>query len=258
MMTIYDKSTSDLIREYVASRPAQATFTTQEITGWFRLNYPRIKESTIKAHLDKMCTNFRSRIHHNPKTPDDLFFRERPGVFRRYVPGQDPEPIRKDWKVTFVQSVGAEDSPAEGGSEPVATEEDIENAAAFAQEHHLRDFLAENLGSLEPGLRLYRDESIEGVEFPIRNRRIDLLCVGRDEALVVVEVKLSRGHARAVGQLLTYMGWVRQDLAEGRPVRGIIVGKTLTDELRAAVAETRAEIGLFEYELSFKLTPVKP
>jgi RecB family endonuclease NucS len=67
---------------------------------------------------------------------------------------------------------------------------------------------------------------------------------------------VSRGHEKAVGQLLTYIGWVRKDLADGKPVRGIIVAHKATDELVAAVQEVSPKIALFEYEISFQVRPV--
>ncbi len=66
----------------------------------------------------------------------------------------------------------------------------------FAYESDLRDFLAKNLSLLEPGLRLYQDEGITGVEFPACGRFIDILAVDTRENLVVIELKVSRGYDR--------------------------------------------------------------
>jgi hypothetical protein len=52
------------------------------------------------------------------------------------------------------------------------------------------------------------------------------------------------------------MGWVRKDLADGKPVRGIIVAHKLTDELVTAIQEAGRKIALFEYEISFQVQPV--
>jgi RecB family endonuclease NucS len=82
-----------------------------------------------------------------------------------------------------------------------------------------------------------------------------LLAVAQDGSLVVIELKVSKGHDRTIGQILTYMGWVRQDLAEGKPVRGMIVAHTLSDELLTAAQEAKTDIHLFEYDISFRLRP---
>jgi hypothetical protein len=219
-MPIYDKSTADLIRQFVAERPDQKVFTTAETCTWFQEHWPKVKRSTVGAHLIKMCTNAIGRVNWSVGPKDDLFFRIRPGQFRRYDPATDPKP--------FYERGLEESGPSGADSDEGEDAEGREEAnAMFTYEDHLRDYLAPNLHILEPGLRLYEEGEINGKEYPIRNRRIDLLGVGHDGALVVIELKVSRGHEKAVGQILTYMGWVRKDLADGKPVRGIIVAHNL-------------------------------
>lgn len=54
---------------------------------------------------------------------------------------------------------------------------------------------------------------------------IDLLFVDRNRNYVVVEIKRpSADYREVVGQIATYMGWVRKNIAgSGQTVRGIIV-----------------------------------
>lgn len=54
-----------------------------------------------------------------------------------------------------------------GTPEPDDTEEQ-----AFAAETDLRDFLANNLGCVETGLRLYQDGERAGIEYPIEDGRL--------------------------------------------------------------------------------------
>lgn len=244
-MPIYERSTAELMRQFVDERPEQDRFTSDEIVACFQANWPKIKRSTVQCHLIKMSTNARSRVHYSARAGiDDLLFQLGPGEFRRYDAARDPAPIYSKDQI-----------PVACG-DATGTEQIIETSDTFAYEHHLRDYLAKNLHVLEPGLRLYEDEGIVGIEFPIRTRRIDLLAVAPDGALVIIELKVSRGHDRTVGQLLTYMGWVRKDLADGRPIRGVIVANQISDELLTAVEETGADIRLFEYEMSFRVSPV--
>lgn len=247
-MPIYAKSTAALMRQFVAEHPSQDQFTADEIASWFKANWPKIKQSTVQAHLTRMSTNAPSRIHLGAKPEDDLFYRLRPGLFRRYRPDSDPAPI-------YPGSPRAAVSEAE--SEVELDDERLlpQPSEVFAYESHMRDYLAHNLRVLEPGLRLYEEEDIPGIEYPVCGRRIDLLAVAQDGSLVVIELKVSRGHDRTIGQILTYMGWVRQDLADGKPVRGMIVANTLSDELVTAAREANADIRLFEYDISFHVRP---
>jgi len=126
----------------------------------------------------------------------------------------------------------------------------------FAYESDLRDFLAKNLSLIEPGLQLYQDEGITGIEFPAGGRFIDILAVDADKRLLVIELKVSRGYDRVIGQLLRYMAWIEKNHAEpGQEVRGVIVAREISDDLRLACAYLPT-VSLYEYELSVSLKKV--
>ena len=121
---------------------------------------------------------------------------------------------------------------------------------------YLRDFLARNLYLLEPGLTLYTDEGITGVEFPVGGRFIDLLAVDTSGDYVVIELKVSKGYDRVVGQLLRYMNWIKMNQAdEGQKVRGVIVAKNISEDLRLACAGL-PDVALAEYELEVSIRPI--
>jgi hypothetical protein len=107
------------------------------------------------------------------------------------------------------------------GDSPVNpdTQDEAQDALEFALEAHLRDFLAKNLERVEPGLRLYSDDGKNGIEYQVNDGRIDLLAIDRDNKYVVIELKLSRGRNKTLGQLLYYMGWVEKHLGHG-PLSG--------------------------------------
>jgi RecB family endonuclease NucS len=134
-------------------------------------------------------------------------------------------------------------------------EEATEAGREFAFERDLRNYLVRNLATIEPDLKLYEDEEITGVEFPVGGRFIDILAVDKDGAYVVLELKVSRGYDRVIGQLLRYMTWIEENMEPGRPVRGIIVAKEITSDLKMEAARVN-DINLIEYEISFKLRPV--
>ena len=93
-----------------------------------------------------------------------------------------------------------------------------------------------------------RDE----MKWPAKNHRDP---VADDGAFVVIELKVSRAYDRVVGQLLRYMAWVKSNLADGAPVRGIIVASELSDDLKLA-ASLVSGVKLVEYEISFALRPI--
>jgi endonuclease len=71
----------------------------------------------------------------------------------------------------------------------------------------------------------------------------------------VIELKVSRGYDRVVGQLLRYMAWVEQEMEPSKPVRGIIVAKEITEDLKLAASRI-SNVHLIEYEIEFKLRPI--
>jgi hypothetical protein len=136
---------------------------------------------------------------------------------------------------------------------------DQERVAEFAYEADLRNYLARNLSLIEPGLTLYVDEAagIAGIEFPVGGRFIDILAVSREGDFVIVELKVSRGYDRVVGQLMRYMAWVRQNKSKiGQRVRGVIVAREISQDLLLACSELPPGVQLFEYEMSVALKPV--
>jgi RecB family endonuclease NucS len=165
------------------------------------------------------------------------------GHFRLYDPAHDPAPID-------------EGSAIPKGKPAVEDHTEPECSTEFAYEADLRNYLAKNLSIIEPGLKLYQDEGITGIEFDVGGRRIDILAVDAKGALVVIELKVSRGYDRVVGQLMRYMAWIRKNQAEpGQQVRGVIVAREISADLLLACS-LLAGVQLFEYELSLKLKPV--
>ena len=99
-------------------------------------------------------------------------------------------------------------------------------------------------------MRLYEEEGITGVEFPAGGRFIDILALDTKGTYVVIELKVSRGYDRVVGQLRRYMGWVAKNHADsGQAVRGIIVAREISEDLILARSGL-SDVELFEYEMS--------
>ena len=146
----------------------------------------------------------------------------------------------------YQQSIGKGSAPAE--------ENQPEQATAFAYEEHLRDFLAEHLELLEKGLKLWDTGEEDAVEFPVDGRRIDILGKDKTGIPVVIELKVSRGHERTIGQALYYRAKIKEKFKVDQ-VRIFIVALEMSSELRAAAKEVQ-DVALFEYSLSMTVKPV--
>lgn len=241
MPSIYDKPVRSLIPEMIAALAPQPghIFSKDDAIDWFAQRYPKIKVGTISAHLIRFSTNAPGRLHHRLRPGEDLLYQVDGSHFRTYDPSKDPTPILP----------GGDPGP----SQPVP---ETEEPSEFAYESDLRDFLAKNLTLIEPGLQLYEEDDVTGIEFPAGGRFIDILAVDAKNSLVVVELKVSRGYDRVVGQLLRYMAWIQKNHAEeGQAVRGIIVAREITDDLKLACAFL-PDVSLYSYRLSVSLQKV--
>ena len=257
-MPIYDKPTRELMHEFAVQKltPGQV-FAPKDAVRWFAEHYPKIKSGTVQLHVAAMSVNNDTERWHSPHIgPDkgwDLFFKLGAGRFRLWDPEKDPAPRYKtDLEADRARGVIKPDDIA-----GEATGEDDPGSRKFAFERDLQNYLVQNLGLLEPGLKLYEDEDGEftGVEFPVGQRYIDILAVGADGAYVVIETKVSRAHDRVVGQILRYMGWIRENLAGEASVRGVIVASEISEDLILATSSVE-DIRLVEYEISFSLKSV--
>jgi hypothetical protein len=246
-MALYEKPVKLLFRDMVNDLSLQKgdILERDRINSWFKQKYPLIKPGTISAHLLKLSINAPSRIHYNvdQNGRDDLLYQIDSKKFRLYDPSSDPDPIYSKPKEDEITKGELKNSNEENGNE-------------FAYEKDLQNFLAKNLSLIESGLILYMDEDITGIEFPVGNRFIDILATDKDNNYVVIELKVSRGYDRVVGQILRYMAWIRKNHAEeNQKVRGIIIAREISDDLLLACSETK-NVELYEYSLSVSLNKI--
>jgi hypothetical protein len=232
-----EKTTTELMKDYFESinLKGEKTFKRQELYDWFNKNYPDAKRTTLCCHLIKLSVNARSRKNFTLRKDgsDDILFQIDTDTFRLYDEKKDkPEPTE--------------------GELP-----DEEKGQGFVLEKHLQDFLTKNMSIIEPGLRLYEDKESgkNGSEYPVDGRYIDILALDKNDNFVVIELKVSKGYDRVVGQLLRYKNWIKRYMPENGQnvrVRGIIICKEITDDLLLACYGLD-DIELFEYDLFVKL-----
>jgi len=125
---------------------------------------------------------------------------------------------------------------------------------SFAYEADLRDYLSNNLNIIEAGLTLFKDKNgIEGLEYSIddNNKRIDILAIDSNKTPVVIELKVSRGYEKVIGQCLYYKNKVKERLGTTK-ARIIVIAREITPHLKIATAEL-PDVELYEYKLAVKL-----
>lgn len=238
-----------------------------DVVNWIQKRYRGTNVNSIRAEIIVCTVNHDSRIHYPQNRKPrrsmgrlDFLFRPEPGKgkLELYDPAQhgDWEIAQRDDGSLVVQRC---DEPLEDQDVvPPTPDKDLSHGDAFAAERHLRDYLVQHLDQIEKGLELYMDDhGNSGVEFSIKVGRIDILGRGRDGAFVVIELKVAKGSDSACGQILGYMEWVKRHLADGTPVRGIVIAQRITDRIRYALAAVEG-VQLKEYELSLRIRDAKP
>jgi len=149
-----------------------------------------------------------------------------------------------------------------GGPTPtiVSTDPTVEDPVAFALEKHLEDFLVQNWVQTDLGkdYDIFEEDGEKvGQQYPTDTGPIDVLAIRKDKKeLLVLELKKGKASDVVVGQVLRYMGFVLQELAEnGQTVKGVIIALEDDQRIRRALAAT-SNITFFRYQISFKLLKV--
>ncbi|RLE88087.1 MAG: hypothetical protein DRJ67_03015 [Thermoprotei archaeon] len=107
------------------------------------------------------------------------------------------------------------------------------------EERYISRVLYENFDTIlgeKFNLKLYtEDPDNEPVEYPTEVGRIDLLAVEKDTGnYVVIEIKRNPDPS-VIGQIMKYMGWVKENLAGDKEVKGILLADNIGKKLRYAL-----------------------
>lgn len=139
----------------------------------------------------------------------------------------------------------------------IARDSEVEDPYVFALEKHLEDFLVQNWSHTEFGrdYDIFKEENeLVGQQYLTDTGPIDILAISRDkQTLLVVELKKGRGSDVVVGQILRYMGYVKDELAEpNQTVKGVIIAMEDDQRMRRAMSIV-PNIDFYRYKVSFKL-----
>lgn len=148
------------------------------------------------------------------------------------------------------------------GSEMTITSGDsaVEDKNQFVLEKYLQEFIESNWMQIDFGenLEIYQDENENtGVQYTTDVGYIDILSVDSQGDFVVIELKKGRESDKVVGQILRYIGWVKQNLAKnGQDVRGIIICSDFDKKMQYAISVI-SSVSIMKYSVSFNLYSVK-
>jgi restriction system protein len=152
---------------------------------------------------------------------------------------------------------------AAGPGAPASQPESVqpETDTSFALEKHLEEFLVSNWKSTELGQEydIYDDgDGLVGQQLQTDTGPLDILAISKDKRkLLVVELKKGRAADAVVGQVLRYMGYVKEVLAESdQTVLGVIIAKDDDTRLHRALAMT-PDVSFYRYQVGFRLQKAK-
>ncbi len=131
---------------------------------------------------------------------------------------------------------------------------------SFALEKHLEEFLVSNWKSTELGqdYDIYDGgDGLVGQQLQTDTGPLDILAISKDKRrLLVVELKKGRAADAVVGQVLRYMGYVKEELAEAdQTVLGVIIARDDDTRLQRALSMVPS-VSFYRYQVSFRLHKV--
>lgn len=143
----------------------------------------------------------------------------------------------------------------------VQNEPDVEDPAAFAMEKHLEDFLVRNWSStiLAREFDIFtEDGELAGQQYRTDVGEIDILGISKDrKRLLVLELKRGRASDVVVGQVLRYMGYIKELVAEpGQIVEGAIIALDDDPKIRFALSAV-PNVKFYRYVVRFELVPAE-
>jgi endonuclease len=239
--------------------------TNATIKQWILSRYPGTNENTINTQILYCTVNAPSRVN-DPSLARvklglhhlDILYKIDRGTYERFNPDRHGlwQILKGDNGRFMVCRAGDSQELFDDGREvSITTRGSDDSVGAFAAETHLRDYLASNLHVIEPGLQPFVDEFGNGhVEYRTPVGNIDIIAVDQHGGLLVIELKVDRGSDVVAGQILRYVNWVRRHLADGRPVRGLIVAKSISERLLYSI-DGDPSVEAREYEMTVSLKP---
>jgi len=115
-------------------------------------------------------------------------------------------------------------------------EHGVVDLANFGMESHLEDFLISNWNKTIFGDKyelIYDEGDLTSQQYQTAVGEIDILAKSKNgEEYLVIELKKGRTSDAVVGQILRYIAWVKENIAKGKTVKGIVIVLDLDEKLK--------------------------
>lgn len=127
---------------------------------------------------------------------------------------------------------------------------EINKEFSLSLERDLQSYLSLNLDEIENGLELVEN----GIEFTTEAGDIDILAKDCNGNLVVIELKAGKAKDSAIGQILGYIGALKE-IKNDDNIRGILIASDFDKRLFYA-AKSINNFKLIKYNLSFSFISI--
>lgn len=146
------------------------------------------------------------------------------------------------------------------GDAPTADSQDVEDQEIGVLERYLEGIIVSNFDAIFKGeFKIFEDaDGNNGQQYTTETGPIDILAVDpRTNSFVVIELKKGRISDRVVGQVLRYMGWVKENLCkDGQDVRGMVICKDPDRNLSYALkAVKNVDLRFYDFSLKLRAAP---
>ena len=122
---------------------------------------------------------------------------------------------------------------------------------SFSYEKDLQTSLRLQVTNLFPNYKIFGNSS-EGIEYTIKNRRIDVLLEHiTTKDLLAIELKSGEADFKVFGQISMYLGLLQEKFPQ-KQIQGMIIAGSIQDSLRQATRTTN-NVSLQTYRMKIEL-----
>ena len=141
--------------------------------------------------------------------------------------------------------------------EKITVTDSLSPEMQFPLEEYLENFMIRNWDNIDFGEDLeiyYDDDGSPGQQFATEVGILDILAKDKLGNFVVIELKRDSSRYDVVGQILSYISWVKDNLASnGEKVRGLIIVNRGTPALHAAAKAVKDIVSVKYYRVNLDL-----